>query len=184
LRFPFCAFAATLLPMAALAQDAANGTRNIVFPTRDLIFSTREMVFAEQEIEGRAIGLVIEETETEIRILLPADILFDHDKADIEPEAAEALAEVAKVLRERPGQVRIEGHTDSTGSEAYNLVLSQQRAKSVSRWLAEHEQIDTSGLEVVGLGESDPVAPDQLEQGEDNPESRRKNRRVEIVITK
>jgi outer membrane protein OmpA-like peptidoglycan-associated protein len=179
-----CAFAATLLPMAALAQDTADGIRSIVFPTRDLTFSIRDIVFAEQDIEGKAIALAIEETETEIRIILPADILFDFDKAEIEPQAAEALAQVAAVLRERPGQVRIEGHTDATGSEAYNLVLSQQRAKSVSRWLAEHEQIDVSELEVVGLGESDPAAPNRLEEGSDNPEGRRKNRRVEIVIAK
>ena len=98
---------------------------------------------------GSVRSLAIEETETEIRIEIPADVLFDFDKSDIREDAAAALDEVANIIREHPGQpVRIEGHTDARGSEAYNQRLSEDRARSVKEWLATRQGARRRGLRV------------------------------------
>jgi len=69
---------------------------------------------------------------TEIQISLSGDVLFDFDKWEIRPVAEKTLAKIAEVVRElKKSSVLIEGHTDSKGSDAYNLQLSQKRADSV-----------------------------------------------------
>lgn len=118
-------------------------------------------------------------TETEIRMELPGDILFDFDKYDIRPDAQEALGKVAVVIRAYPGKdVLIEGHTDSKGSEEYNLKLSISRAESVKRWLQENENLRDTDVETKGWGESKPRATNETEEG------RQRNRRVEITVKK
>lgn len=77
--------------------------------------------------------------------------------------------------RERP--VRVEGHTDSIASEAYNQTLSERRAEAVADWLAAHG-VDRQRLRTVGWGESRPVATN------DTPSGRQQNRRVEVIIEK
>ena len=84
-------------------------------------------------------------TETEIRIELPSDVLFDFDKSDIRPDAREALGKVAVVIRAHPDRtVLIEGHTDSKGSDEYNMKLSLKRASSVKEWLQDKEGLDAA----------------------------------------
>jgi outer membrane protein OmpA-like peptidoglycan-associated protein len=178
------AVAALLMTAAAAAQDTEFRTLDIGFRTLDLQFRALDLTIAETEVAGATTDLAVEETETEIRIALSADVLFDFDKSDIKSEAAEALGQVAALLRDHPGQpVRIEGHTDSKGSDAYNQALSEDRALSVRDWL-EEEGLDGSGFEIVGLGESQPAAPNERPDGSDDPDGRQKNRRVEIVIGK
>jgi outer membrane protein OmpA-like peptidoglycan-associated protein len=185
MRVLLAVLAALFLFGAAAAQEAAFRILDIGFRTLDLEFHILDLQIAETEVAGAATDLAMEETETEIRIALSADVLFDFDKSDIKPEAAEALGQVAAVLREHPGQpVRIEGHTDSKGSGAYNHALSEDRALSVRDWLIEEEGLDGSGFEIVGLGESQPAAPNEHPDGSDDPDGRQKNRRVEIVIGK
>jgi outer membrane protein OmpA-like peptidoglycan-associated protein len=70
---------------------------------------------------------------------------------------------------------RIEGHADSVGSNEYNQKLSQKRAQSVARYLASHFLIDPNQLEIIGLGETRPLADNDTEEG------RHRNRRVQIV---
>src|ERR1700694_3591440 len=71
-------------------------------------------------------------TDTEIRIELSADVLFDFDKADIKADAEPSLRKVATVIRSYPKSgVAVEGHTDAKGSDAYNAALSERRAASV-----------------------------------------------------
>lgn len=130
-------------------------------------------------------SLVVGETASEVRVTIPADILFDFDKATIRPEAASALQQVAAVLRERRrGSVRIEGHTDSMGSSGYNLRLSERRAVAVETWLMEHEGFSDAGFRTVGYGASRPVAPNTKPDGSDDPAGRQRNRRVELVMAK
>jgi outer membrane protein OmpA-like peptidoglycan-associated protein len=118
-------------------------------------------------------------TETEIRMELPGDILFDFDKYDIRPDAQEALGKVAVVIRAYPGKaVLIEGHTDSEGSEEYNLKLSLSRAESVKQWLQEKEDLRETNVETKGWGETKPRATNETEEG------RQRNRRVEITVKK
>jgi outer membrane protein OmpA-like peptidoglycan-associated protein len=115
----------------------------------------------------------------EVKIYLPADVLFDFDKADLRPEATPVLERVANVVRSDPKAAPvIEGHTDSKGSDQYNQALSERRAQSVRQWLVSHGV--TAGMAVRGRGRSKPVAPNTMPNGADNLEGRRMNRRVEI----
>jgi outer membrane protein OmpA-like peptidoglycan-associated protein len=134
---------------------------------------------------GKTEALNVKETATEIRIELAADVLFDFDKADIRQDAASALHQVADIIRDkgRGRAVRIEGHTDAKGSEAYNQKLSDRRAQSVQQWLAQKEGLK-GRMATQGFGPRKPVAPNNKPDGADDPEGRQKNRRVEIVLAK
>lgn len=177
-------FAALLLPTLAHGQETAGKIVDVGFRAADIEFRSVDLLLEDVGVAGAPQSLAVAETETEIRIELSADVLFDFDKSDIRDEAAAALRQVAAMIRERPGNVRIEGHTDSKGSDAYNRALSEDRALSVKDWLADVEGLDTAGFEIVGFGESKPVAPNEKPDGSDDPEGRQKNRRVEIVIGK
>ncbi len=101
---------------------------------------------------------------------------FDFDKATIRPDAARILDEAAETLKaELEVEVLIVGHTDSVGSEAYNLRLSQRRAQAVRDYLV-RKGISASRLRVKGVGESEPVASN------DTAEGRAQNRRVELLV--
>jgi outer membrane protein OmpA-like peptidoglycan-associated protein len=114
---------------------------------------------------------------------LSGDVLFDFDKWDIKPEAESQLFKLADALKKLDKkQVTIEGHTDSVGSDAYNLELSGKRAESVKTWLMRKGGAAKHNFSALGLGESKPVAPNTRTDGSDNPEGRAKNRRVEIHI--
>lgn len=105
------------------------------------------------------------------------DILFDVDQAALKTGIKQVLAKLAGILLVIDDlKVAIEGHTDSTGSEQYNLDLSRRRAEAVLGFLAE-EGVAQARLSAEGLGMSRPIA------GNDTPEGRSKNRRVEIVIS-
>lgn len=124
-------------------------------------------------------------TETEIRIEMSADVLFDFDKADIKQAAEPALINVATVLQGYPrAAVRIEGHTDAKGSDTYNQNLSERRARAVQDWLKRREELKAVAFSTRGLGAKQPVAPNTKPNGADDPEGRQKNRRVEIVVKK
>ena len=108
-------------------------------------------------------------------ITLDSGILFDVDKYDIRPEAAEVLKNLAVVLKEADIKAfEIDGHTDSDASDEHNQVLSENRANSVKNFLA--AQGLTAEISTNGYGESRPIATN------DTPEGKQKNRRVEIII--
>lgn len=112
---------------------------------------------------------------------LPADVLFDFDKAVIRPDAEPALDKAAEVLKSYPtAKVTVSGHTDAKGDDAYNEALSMRRAKAVADRLA-----GPGGRSLVaeGFGEKQPIAPNARADGRDDPQGRQKNRRVEIRIT-
>lgn len=123
--------------------------------------------------------------DTEIRIDLSADVLFDFDKADIKKEAEPSLQKVATVLSANSSaKVAIEGHTDGKGADAYNQTLSEQRAASVKEWLVANAKVNGANVITKGWGKSKPVARNTKPDGSDDPEGRAKNRRVEIVVRK
>ena len=142
-----------------------------------------DLTYRVEDLGGKVQTLQVRQTATEIRIELPADILFDFDKYDIRPSAADALKQVAGILHERAkGVVRIEGHTDAKGTPAHNQPLSERRADSVRRWLAEREGLTTLKFKTEGFAAARPVAPNTKPDGSDDPDGRQKNRRVEIVF--
>ncbi|MCX8072889.1 MAG: OmpA family protein [Candidatus Binatia bacterium] len=101
---------------------------------------------------------------------------FDFDKATIRPDAARILDEAVATLKAEPDvDVLIVGHTDSVGSEAYNLRLSQRRAQAVRDYLVKHG-IAPARLRVKGMGEAQPVASNETAEG------RAQNRRVELLV--
>jgi OmpA-OmpF porin, OOP family len=102
-------------------------------------------------------------------------INFATAKAAILPESEPVLAEVQKLLEARPDlKLRIEGHTDNTGSREVNQPLSQKRAAAVAAWLVAHG-IDADRLTSQGFADTKPVADNATDEG------RTKNRRVELV---
>lgn len=175
-----------LIVAAALGLAAAPAAAEDVAGTvRDLVFATRDLTFNVVDLGGKVQSLEVKETDTEIRIELAADVLFDFDKADIREEARDALKAVGEIIRDNPGRrVRVEGHTDAKGSDAYNQKLSDRRAKSVKDWLVKVEGLGKSTFLVKGFGETKPVASNQKPDGSDDPDGRQKNRRVEIVVMK
>ncbi|MEA3490728.1 MAG: OmpA family protein [Campylobacterota bacterium] len=122
-------------------------------------------------------------SDTEIKIEMSGDILFDFDKASIREKAEPTLRDIARVIGEYHAKsVLIEGHTDEKGSDRYNLKLSKARAQSVKNWLVKNAEIDKKIIWAKGLGERRPIAQNRHKDGRDNPEGREKNRRVEITV--
>lgn len=103
-------------------------------------------------------------------------ILFDTDKANIKLESAQAIGEVAKLLKADLGlKIVVVGHTDNSGSVEHNLKLSQERAQSVMQALIGDHGIAAARLKSYGCGTYAPVASNDSEDG------KAKNRRVELV---
>jgi len=154
-------------------------------PVSNLKMQVLDLIFRVEDIGGKVMDLQVKETETEIRIELAADVLFDFDKADIRPDAQNALKQAADIVRDKAkGTVRVEGHTDGKGSESYNQKLSDRRANSVKDWFVKKEGLKNVKFSTRGFGAKNPVAPNTKTDGSDDPEGRQKNRRVEIVIGK
>jgi outer membrane protein OmpA-like peptidoglycan-associated protein len=119
--------------------------------------------------------LQAKETERGL-VLTLRDVLFETGKAQLLSGAMWTVQKVADFLLKNPDRnVLIEGHTDSVGGEDYNLGLSEQRADSVRRALID-DDVSPERITIKGYGERFPVA------GNDTPEGRQQNRRVEIVI--
>ena len=169
---------------SAYAQEQITGkTLDLVFPIEPLVFKVENLGGKSEDLAAQVLELEVKETATETRIELPADILFDFDKADIRPNAAAALKQAADVIRNRAkGTVRIEGHTDSKGKPNYNKKLSERRSASVQKWLVNREGLAGIKFAIQGFGATIPVAPNVNLDGSDDPEGRQKNRRVEIVF--
>ena len=114
---------------------------------------------------------------------LAADVLFAFDSDKLTPAAQAELQDTAKLIRDKAkGPVRVEGHTDSVGSQAYNLGLSERRARAVSDALNQLLGDRPTQFSVKGFGASKPIAPNKNPDGSDNPKGRARNRRVTVAI--
>ena len=133
----------------------------------------------EQERELRQIpGVdVSRPSEGEIEVTLTNDILFDVDSSSLRTASRTTLRELADTFKRYSdiNNIEVEGHADSTGSDDYNLDLSQRRAMSVRNYLAD-QGVPTSRIVARGYGETQPKASNST------PEGRQLNRRVEIRI--
>jgi outer membrane protein OmpA-like peptidoglycan-associated protein len=106
------------------------------------------------------------------------NVFFDFDKWDLRPESFVELDRVVKLLNDNPAmEIELSAHTDSFGSDDYNMKLSDNRARSCMEYLLS-KGIASTRVTSQGYGETKPVAPN------DTPENRQLNRRVEFKITK
>lgn len=109
-------------------------------------------------------------------VSLDTDVLFDFGTADLSDAAEDAVVDAAQGIPDG-AEVDVVGHSDSVGPTRRNKTLSKKRAQAVADLI--EEERDDLDLTVSGKGESDPVEPNTT-GGDDNPEGREKNRRVEI----
>lgn len=124
---------------------------------------------------GGLTGVILVGAQIDIR----GDIEFDTGAATIRDSVASqaVLSAVLVILQNNPSiaRVRVEGHTDSDGTDASNVVLSQLRAAAVVKWLVDHG-VALGRLDAVGCGASDPLVPNT------SPENKQRNRRTEFDI--
>lgn len=106
--------------------------------------------------------------------------LFDTGSAQINSDSLDAAIRGLNA-NYAPGSVQVRGHTDSTGSAAANLTLSEQRASAVKDYLQSHG-LKQTGISSVGLGSTLPLAEERNPDGSANTEAQKFNRRVEIVV--
>jgi len=132
----------------------------------------------EKKLREQTAGTGIDVTREGDNLILnmPSNVTFAVDSSAVQPNFQETLGSVANTLSQyEKSYVDIFGHTDSTGSDAYNQSLSERRASSVSNFLA-NSGVQRARLAIQGFGESQPVATNSTEEG------RAANRRVEIKI--
>ena len=142
------------------AAEEANAKLN------DALTQLRSLVAEITNIKETSRGLVIS----------LSDILFDVNKATLKPGATNNVEKIAAILNQYPNyNISVEGHTDATGSDAYNQSLSERRAASVREALVAGG-VDAGRITSKGFGESQPVASN------DTPAGRQQNRRVEVIV--
>lgn len=109
---------------------------------------------------------------TDDKIIIREKVQFDFNKATIKSESNSLLAEVAKVMNENPRlkKIRVEGHASAEGEDAYNMKLSEKRAKAVMDHLVKKGKVAKQRLVSEGFGETQPIGTDEA------------NRRVEFTI--
>jgi len=161
------------------AAQARAATAVAQAQTQQADAARQEAVAARAEAESMQQQLAeLQAKQTERGMVLTlGDVLFDTNTATLKPGATVALERVAEFMKQNAStKVMIEGHTDSRGSDSYNMELSQRRAQAVGDALA-FRGVDRGRVEAVGRGEGFPVATN------DSGAGRQQNRRVEIVFS-
>ena len=129
-----------------------------------------------EEIEKDLEGATVERVGEGIKITFDSGLLFDVDSATMQPAARTNLSNLSRILNKyNDTLVLIEGHTDATGSDEYNLTLSRSRAQSVANYMTE-VNVDATRFTIMGYGETQPIAGSETDNG------RQDNRRVELAI--
>lgn len=162
--------------LAAVASSAAAGPSNpsparSVVADRVLDVSSRTVLADIRETRGASTDLALD-----------TDVLFPFGSSTLTPAAAATLKQAAALLAgHAKGTVRVNGYTDSVGTEVHNLELSRARAAAVQHALGPLVARAGLPLQANGYGEADPVAANTLPNGTDNPAGRKLNRRVSLV---
>ncbi|WP_198405772.1 OmpA family protein [Chitinophaga caeni] len=126
-------------------------------------------------------GICLKRYEVGKPIILK-DIYYDFDKATLRPQSLVVLDTLYTILVDNPDiEIELSAHTDSKGTDAYNLKLSDARAQSCVDYLIS-KGISRSRIIAHGYGESMPIAPNTLPNGKDNPDGRQLNRRTEFKV--
>ncbi len=182
----FYKFEGKELPDKPIKWDGRNDKGEMVESAMDYLMElTVEDVLGNKKkiVKKLPVDVLLEKTKYGWKIRI-SNIQFEYNKADLKGNAFRILDRVIELLERYPHyKVSIEGHTDSRGSDEYNLKLSLKRAESVYKYLVENG-IEPERLFVHGWGESRPIAPNENPDGSDNPEGRAKNRRVEFLLFK
>jgi len=136
----------------------------------------RQMDKQSQELEQSLPNAEVQRVGEGIAVTFASGILFPHNSTQVLPAGQSNLAQLATSLQRYPETtVLIVGHTDASGTDQYNMGLSQNRAQSAANFLMSRG-IDRSRIRTEGRGESEPIASN------DNPSGMQQNRRVEIAI--
>lgn len=136
----------------------------------------RRMDKQAEEMRRELPGAQVERVGEGIKITFGSDILFDVDSYQLKSETRRQLTEFSQTLNKyEDTDIRIEGHADATGPDAYNQKLSNQRAEAVGSFL-EAQGVKSSRVDEKGYGEAQPVADNTTESG------RSKNRRVDVAV--
>lgn len=144
----------TVLPGAVVTKDGTkDGLKNVKTEFKDAV-----------------------ETVDGVKFTLSSDVLFPSNSSYLTDKAKLELDKLAKVLKgQSTKKIRVDGYTDATGTQEYNVWLSDKRAASVKKYL-EGAGISGSRITTKGYGASNPVADNKT------PEGRQKNRRVDVTI--
>ena len=129
-----------------------------------------------EEMRQDIAGAKIERVGEGIKITFDSGLLFDVNKASLKQASMDNLQNLARILNKyEDTNILLEGHTDSDGSEEYNLQLSRSRANSVANYL-QNLNVNPTRFTIMGYGESQPVASNETVEG------KQMNRRVEVAI--
>lgn len=129
-----------------------------------------------KELQQNIPGATITRVGEGIAVTFPSGILYPFNSTEILPAGKSNLQQLASSLQQYPNSdILIVGHTDSVGTDAYNLDLSQRRALAASTYL-QSLGVPSTRLHTAGRGESEPIQPNDTEEG------RAQNRRVEVAI--
>jgi outer membrane protein OmpA-like peptidoglycan-associated protein len=164
-------------------KEITAGEYSVLFKAEDSAENkaTAPLVSVKIEIASKEIPKEIKITKEKegLRVSIKASILFDLNRVILKKSAFRVLDKAAEILKSYPkNKLRVEGHADSIGSESYNQKLSELRAQSVADYFVSECGISSSRMNIVGWGETKPIASNATEEG------RAKNRRVEIIILK
>jgi outer membrane protein OmpA-like peptidoglycan-associated protein len=163
----------------AAQRAAAIATRELDVQARAIDEQARAAQAAEERaraLEGELEALEAQSTDRGL-VLTLGDVLFDTGEATLQPGAMTTIDRLAQFMADYPERtVRIEGHTDSMGSDGTNQQLSEQRAAAVQGALLARG-VDPTRITTVGYGEARPVASNETQAG------RQRNRRIEVVVS-
>ncbi|HKU25462.1 MAG TPA: OmpA family protein [Candidatus Sulfotelmatobacter sp.] len=163
------------------AQEAQNQMAQAEQERLQAEQQAQEAIRQKEEMRARLLAqlnqvLQTRDTARGLIVNMP-DVLFDFNKYTLKPEARERLAKISGIIEAYPSlKLQVEGHTDSIGSDEYNLQLSEKRADSVRAYLVSNG-VTPDSVTAQGFGKADPVADNSTAQG------RKLNRRVDMIVS-
>lgn len=165
-----------LFPVKRSTSYKINGNKEGYWPSID------NLTIDEEEERDTIEKIFYLDPIIRIHIRIP-NVYFAFDKSNVIDFYKGQIDSVVTVLNANPGySVEIQGHTDSKGTDEYNEALSMRRANEVKTFLIKKKGIAENRIVVKTFGEKQPAVPNELPNGEDDPEGRARNRRVEFKL--
>lgn len=146
-------------------------------------YQSRKPISTKEIIENTKLKQEVKLEKTPVEPFVMPNINFEFDSPKLTPDSKLAIdTTLLKLFRQQPNiKIEISAHSDSKGSDSYNLTLSQKRAESLVKYL-QSRGVPLNQMVPKGYGETKPIAPNTNADGTDNPEGRKKNRRIELKI--